>query len=292
MTIEKISGNLKLRIGDKVVELVGLTASDITNINAAIAKINGLSVAATSAAAADITITDTADKFTATNVEAALAELADLVGDGTDASKVHLADESAGQTDYAKVYKIYQGADDSDNTNNTLVGTINIPKDKVVQAGKLVTVTSNQDSDGDSVTAADGTYIKLTLQNVADPLYINVADLIDVYTATNQGTEVIVDITGNNVTASIGKISGSKIVYREAVAAQGTEGDPGYVPAVAEQTVNAKLTELDTALSTLGITNVAVVQTFTADSAMADGDVEFCENTGNISAVTYTGSNS
>lgn len=292
MAIDKIQGNLKLRIGDKVVELIGLTSTDITNINAAISAINGLSVVATTGAAADVSVADAAGKFEGTNVEAVLAELADLVGDGTDSSKVHLADESAGQSDYAKVYKIYQGADDSDNTNNTLIGTINIPKDKVVQSGKIVTVTSNQDSDGASVTTADGTYIKLVLQNVTDPLYINVANLIDVYTATNQGSEVVVDITNNNVTASVGKISGTKIVFREAVAAQGTEGDPDYVPAVAEQSVNAKLAEVAGALEDLGITEVKVVTTFTADDQMTNGTMEFAPNAGNINSVTYTGSNS
>ena len=292
MAIDKIQGNLKVRIGDKVVELIGLTSGDITNINAAISAINGMEVVATTGAAADVSVADTAGKFEGATVEAVLAELADLVGDGTDAAKVHLADESAGQSDYAKVYKIYQGADDSDNTNNTLIGTINIPKDKVVQSGKIVTVTSNLDSDNDAVTTADGTYIKLVLQNVTDPLYINVANLVDVYTANNQGTEVVLTIANNNITAAVGKVSGSKIIFQEAVAAQGTEGDPDYVPAVAEQSVNAKLTELSTSLSNLGITNVSVVNTFTADNSMVDGHMEFCENTGNISAVTYTGSNS
>ena len=170
MAIDKIQGNLKVRIGDKVVELIGLTSGDITNINAAISAINNLDVLATTGAAADVSVADVAGNFEGTDVEAVLAELASLVGDGTDASKVHLADESSGQSEYAKVYKLYQGSDDSDNTNNTLIGTINIPKDKVVQSGKIVTVTSNVDSDNDSVTTADGTYIKLVLQNVTDPL--------------------------------------------------------------------------------------------------------------------------
>ncbi len=283
MAIDKIQGNLKVRIGDKIVEIIGLTPTDITNLNNAINAINGMEVVATTGAAADVTIADTGDKFTATNVEAALAELADLVGDGTAESKVHLVDESAGQSTYAKVYKLYQGADDSDMTNNTEIGVINIPKDKVVQSGKLVTVTSNQDSDGDSVTTANGTYIKLVLQNVTDPLYINVANLVDVYTANNQGSEVVVSIdSNNNITASVGKVSGSKVIFQEADTANN----------VPEQSVNAKLSELSSSLSSLGITNVSVVNTFTADNSMVDGHMEFCENTGNISAVTYTGSNS
>ena len=284
MAIDKIQGNLKLRIGDKVVELIGLTSADITNINAAISAINGLSVVATTGAAADVSVADAAGKFEGTNVEAVLAELADLVGDGTDSSKVHLVDESAGQTAYAKVYKLYQGADDSDMTKNTEIGTINIPLDKVVQSGKVVTIDSNADSDGDTTSGlADGQYIKLVLQNVTNPLYINVHDLVDVYTANSQGAEVVVAIdANNNITASIGEVSATKIVYAEADAQAGTS----------KETVKQALDRVGTALEDLGITEVKVVTTFTADDQMTDGTMEFAPNSGNINSVTYTGSNS
>lgn len=284
MAIDKIQGNLKVRIGDKVVELIGLTSGDITNINAAISAINNLSVLATTGVAADVSVADAAGKFEGTTVEAVLAELADLVGDGTDAAKVHLVDESAGQSAYAKVYKLYQGVDDSDMSNNTEIGTINIPLDKVVQSGKVVTITSNADSDGDTTSGlADGQYIKLVLQNVAAPLYINVHDLVDVYTANSQTAEVTVAIdANNNITATIGEVSATKVVYIEADAQAGTS----------KETVKQALDRLGTALDDLGITEVSVVNTFTADDQMTDGAVEFCENTGNISAVTYTGSNS
>lgn len=284
MAIDKIQGNLKVRIGDKVVELIGLTSGDITNINAAISAINNLSVLATTGAAADVSVADAAGNFEGATVEAVLAELADLVGDGTSAAKVHLVDESAGQSAYAKVYKLYQGADDSDMANNTEIGTINIPLDKVVQSGKVVTIASNADSDGDTTSGlADGQYIKLVLQNVAAPLYINVHDLVDVYTANSQTAEVTVAIdANNNITATIGEVSATKIVYVEADAQAGTS----------KETVKQALDRVGTALDDLGIKEVSVVSTFTADDQMTDGSVEFCENTGNISAVTYTGSNS
>lgn len=282
MAIAKIQGNLKLRIGDKVVELIGLTSADITNINSAISAINGLSVVATTGAAADVTVADAGGKFTATDVEGVLAELADLVGDGTDASKIHLADESAGQSAYAKVYKLYQGADDADMSNNTLIGTINIPLDKVVQSGKIVTITSKQDSEGDVADYADGKYIKLVLQNEATPLYINVLDLVDVYTADNQTAEVTVAISNNNITATIGEVAASKIVFKEA------DADGG----VAKETVAQALERVGTALVDLGINEVKVVDSFTADDQMVDGTMEFAPNAGNINSVTYTGSNS
>lgn len=284
MAIDKIQGNLKVRIGNKVVELIGLTSDDITNINAAISAINNLAVLATTGAAADVSVADAAGKFEGTTVEAVLAELADLVGDGTDSSKVHLVDVSAGQSAYAKVYKVYQGADNSDMTKNTEIGTINIPLDKVLQSGKVVTITSNQDSDGDTTSGlVDGKYVKMVLQNVPDPLYINVRDLVDVYTTNNQTAEVTVAVdANNNITATIGEVSATKVVYTEADAQAGTS----------KETVKQALDRVGTALDDLGIKEVSVVNTFTADDQMTDGAVEFCENTGNISAVTYTGSNS
>lgn len=135
---------------------------------------------------------------------------------GESASKtVYLKDESAGQSEYAKIYKLYQGADASDMSQNTFVGQINIPLDKVVQDGHLVTVTNGVDSDGDEVPSgiADGTYIKLTFQNVPQAVYINVHDLIDDYTGGTT-TEITISIDNNNeITATInnGSIAKEKL---------------------------------------------------------------------------------
>lgn len=133
---------------------------------------------------------------------------------GEAASKtVYLKDESQGQSEYAKVYKLYQGADAVDMSQNTFVGQVNIPLDKVVQDGHLVTVTGGVDSDGEEVPigVADGTYIKLTFQNVAQAVYINVHDLVDVYTGGTTA-EITISIDNNNeITATINEINGSKI---------------------------------------------------------------------------------
>lgn len=143
-----------------------------------------------------------------------IATKKDVQGDA--ASKtVYLQDESQGQSTYAKVYKLYQGSDPSDMSQNTFVGAINIPLDKVVQDGHLVTVTNGVDSDGDTVPAgvADGTYIKLTFQNVAQAVYINVHDLVDVYTG-GATAEITVSIDANNeITATInaGSIAKAKL---------------------------------------------------------------------------------
>lgn len=216
-------------------------------------------VAATGAAG-DVAYDNSTSGLTATDVQAALDEVAQASAGGVESKTVYLQDESAGQTDYAKVYKLYQGADASDMTQDVLVGTINIPKDKVVQDGHLVTVEDGVDSDGDTVPAgtADGTYVKLTLQNVAQPIYINVSDLIDAYTGGTTAEATVAISNTNEITVTINTIDGSKIVYKAETSAGAGDGE----------TVKAALTRLDGAASTTG----SVAQKIA--SAIADLDTQ------------------
>ncbi len=66
------------------------------------------------------------------------------------------------------------------NGETSVVGTINIPKDLVVSGGEVVDL-----KDGDVEDKAAGTYIKLTLANSTDVLYIPVNQLVDVYTGSD-----------------------------------------------------------------------------------------------------------
>ena len=71
--------------------------------------------------------------------------------------------------DYAAIYHLTK-----DGTNTG--AAINIPKDLFVKSGEIVDNPAGQPA---------GKYIKLTLQNQDEPIYINVADLVDAYTAGN-----------------------------------------------------------------------------------------------------------
>lgn len=75
--------------------------------------------------------------------------------------------KAADTTDYAAVYYLTK------NGVNTGVA-INIPKDLFVESGEIVTNPSGQPT---------GKYLKLVLQNQDEPIYINVADLVDAYTS-------------------------------------------------------------------------------------------------------------
>lgn len=93
---------------------------------------------------------------------------------------------------YAKVYTVKQGS--------TIVGTINIPKDMVVQSGQIVENPSGQTA---------GTYLELTLANSSNSkIYISVSDLVDVYTVEANATQIQLAIDGaNKLSAQV--VSGS-----------------------------------------------------------------------------------
>ena len=96
--------------------------------------------------------------------------------------------------DYAAIYHLTK---DGVNTG----AAINIPKDLFVKEGKIVDNPSGQPA---------GKYIELKLQNQANPIYINVADLVDAYTpgngitisATNEVSAKVVAANGLSVGAS------------------------------------------------------------------------------------------
>lgn len=100
---------------------------------------------------------------------------------------------------YAAVYNLTRDGE--------IVGdTINIPKDMVVEEGKVVENPAGQ---------TPGTYIELKLQNVTNPLYINVGSLIEYVTSGSAADDAIVVAVSEDhkVTATItdGKITLAKL---------------------------------------------------------------------------------
>ena len=152
-------------------------------------------------AAQKITIVDADGHFTSTDVEGALAELAEASSGGVASKTIWLNPNETVTAGYLKTYGLYQGENSYDAQTNpaTLIGKIDIPKDLVVTAGKVVTVTNGVDSDGETTSVADGTYVKLTIANQTEKIYINVADLCDVYTAQASAAQVQLAISATNV---------------------------------------------------------------------------------------------
>lgn len=98
--------------------------------------------------------------------------------------------ESTGSGDIAKIYTIKQGL--------STIGTINIPKELVVTSGSVVAGTWSGTSFTESASGT-GKAIKLTIANQTTPIYINVKDLVDVYTAQQNASQVQLSISASNV---------------------------------------------------------------------------------------------
>lgn len=151
-------------------------------------------VASVTAGDASVTVAGTA---TAPTIAAKVSQDADnaleLAADGLKvvipAAAEYSISKDTDSGDYAAVYHLTK--------NGANVGAaINIPKDMVVQSGSVVENPTGQPA---------GTYIELVLQNVADPLYINVGSLIEYVTSGSQAGDMIVVAVSDDhkVTATI-----------------------------------------------------------------------------------------
>lgn len=84
---------------------------------------------------------------------------------------------------------------------DNVVGTIDIPKDMVVQSGEVVNL-----ADGDVEGISAGTYIKLVLANATnDEIYVNVGNLVDIYKAHANAAQVqlAIDASTREISATI-----------------------------------------------------------------------------------------
>lgn len=120
----------------------------------------------------------------------AINEVRNAVSAGGTAAAITLEEKNSDLGEgVAKAYVLKQG-------NNT-VGTVNIPKDMVVQSGEVVVDPAGQ---------AAGTYIKLTLANATnDVIYVNVGTLVDIYKAKANAAQVqlAIDSATREISATI-----------------------------------------------------------------------------------------
>ena len=257
-----------------------------------------LSAVAKSGDAGDVAYDNTTSELTATDVQTAIDEIAAASAGGVASKSIWVHDDSSGQSAYAKVYNIYQGENDyvaertDGKTNPILKGTINIPKDKVLQDSSVVDITFSENKlwDGatdvtalikgsETPTAADaGKYLKMEMQNVTDPLYVNLQTFVDVYTAESGATEIQIDITNHVVSASVVAIDGSKIIYKAETSAGAGDGE----------NVKQALTRLDGSDSTTG--SVRKIVKDAIEGLDTPSDVALYSHDSSTGAVTFTGS--
>ncbi len=245
-----------------VVTIAGSIAEADGIVGAGSASSISLAAVASTGEAEDVAYDNTTSGLTATDAQAAIDELAAASAGGVASKTIWGHDDSAGQSEYAKVYKIYQGENDyvKDRTdgkaNPTLKLTINVPKDKVLEDAAIVDITYSNGALYDGVTdvttlivgsgtatAADaGKYLKMEMQNVTNPLYVNLQTFVDVYTVESGATEVQLALNDHEFSASIVAVDGSKVIYKDETSAGAGDGE----------TVKAALTRLDGNSSTTG----------------------------------------
>ncbi len=192
--------------------------------------------------AADVAIADAGNLITATNVEAALQEIATAINTNNAAAQVTM-ESASGSGDVLTVYDFYQGVlgtDDAAAKAAKKIGSINIPKDYLVRSATIETVAT---ADEPYAGAAVGDkYIDFVVNtkdgDTGTPahMYIALNDLVAVMQGS-VGSEITVSIGANNaIQASVNTIHGSKIIYEV-----GTGG-------AADITVNDKIAALEQAL--------------------------------------------
>lgn len=161
----------------------------------------------------------------------AINEVKNSVAVGGTAAVVTMSTETT--TEGAlKSYSLFQG--------ENKIGTIDIPKDMVVESGEVVTNPEGQEA---------GTYIKLVLANVAEPLYVNVGKLVDIYTAKANAAQVqvVIDTNTREISASIvaGSVGTTELADNAVVTAKIADGN--VTKAKLSTTVQASLDKADAA---------------------------------------------
>ena len=95
--------------------------------------------------------------------------------------------------------------------NGSTIGIINIPKHLVVSSGSVV-VGNWVDGVFTENAIGTGKAVKLVIANQSEPIYINVQDLVDVYTAQQGAAEIQIAISNTNeISATLVKSVRDKI---------------------------------------------------------------------------------
>lgn len=174
-----------------------------------------------------------------------------------------------GSDGIAKVYTIYQGGSDLNNK----VGEINIPADMVVTGGEVKTVAT-ADTPYTGAVVGDK-YIELTIANAtSDKIYIPVKDLVDVYTAGSNATQVQVAIDSSNViTATLvaGGVDTAELANSAVTSAKIADSAVETAKIADGAVVSAKIA--DSAVETVKIADDAVTSAKIADDAVVTANI-------------------
>lgn len=193
----------------------------------------------------------------------------------------------SGSDPYSKRYNVVQSA-------TGLNANIDIPKDMVVESGTVVDITYNSTDGklydgstdvtskivgtGTASAANAGKYIKLVIANAtSDTIYIAAKDLVDIYTAQPNATQVQLAIDSNNVISAT--IVAGSIDTTELKNGAVTTDKLG-----SKAVTSAKLA--DAVTSSLGKADTAVQSIAQGD---ANGEIKYTVNGTNYTTVKVKG---
>lgn len=144
--------------------------------------------------------------LSSTTAEGALIELNNKITAASNSAVVTVSDTTA-SSGMLKTYSIKQGGNE--------VGKIDIPKDFLVKSGSVVKGTFAGNAFTENTNGND-TAIKLVINSAddktgnGDSIYINVHDLVDIYTGS-AGDTVDVTVNGYNISAALSTSAQSKL---------------------------------------------------------------------------------
>lgn len=192
------------------------------------------------------------------SIQVDLNELGNIVLINATKATVTVEKQGTAETGYSATYVVKQ--------NGTQVGAkINIPKDQFLKSAALVKGTWASDKFTESATGT-GKAIKLEMNidgtdsdTTVDVLYINVADLVDVYTAQGSAAEVQVAISDSNVISATivnGSVNANKLASNAVTTVKISDGNVTEAKLASNAVTTAKIN--DSAVTTGKIANSAV----------------------------------
>lgn len=163
------------------------------------------------------------------------------------AADTYVVKETAAEAGYAKTYKLYKNYVDASNPGDVVGDSINIPKDFLVKSATVETCTeADKPVAGYKVGDKYMDFVVNTVDASETPqhIYINVTDLIDVYTAEKNATQVQVAISDQNVISAtiVEKSVGTTEIADDAVTADKIADDVLSTITGAVQSVTAGAT--------------------------------------------------
>lgn len=138
---------------------------------------------------------DSLDTSAKTDLVAAINEVKGVADSAKSNAGLVSIDTTKTTEGYLKSYTISQG--------DKTLATIDIPKDLVVTAGETVEATAGAPIKIGETSYTSGEFLKLTIANQTDPVYINATKLVDIYTAQKNATQVQLTVTNGVISAEI-----------------------------------------------------------------------------------------